>query len=212
MDCQHCGADIREDSLFCFRCGRAVETIRVKSTGARRKSVLHTPYPYTALLLIGFVFWASRPERPAIDYSMLRMELELRGESGYPAEDIHRHHLSLVVENIGTEILSEVPIEIRARLEPQQPVKIVSDFLGRQMTILDDRGEIPLVVILSDEVDIGKKRRYAIDGIVVTRAPAEVTYEILSEGQGEILAFLDATIPSSQRSKPSKGPIAFNVP
>ena len=209
MFCRHCGADVADDSRFCSKCGKSLDPPPVvgrPSLLARLR--LNTPYPYAALLFFGFVLWAIDPLAPRTDYSQIRLELELRGESGYSDENIYRHHLSLIVENIGNEPVSEIPVEIRARVEPDQPAEIVSDFLGRQLVILQDGESLPLIVILSDEVASGEKRRYAIDGIVRTIPPAGVTYEVLIEDTGQVLASFRAEIERPAGDGTPSGPIA----
>ena len=209
MFCRHCGADVPDDSRFCSKCGKSIDPPPVvprPSLWARSR--LNTPYPYAALLFFGFVLWTIDPLETRTDYSQIRLELELRGESGYPDENIYRHHMSLIVENIGNEPVSEIQVEIRARVEPDQPAEIVSDFLGRQLVILRDGESLPLIVILSDEVAVGEKRRYAIDGIVRTIPPADVTYEVLIEDTGQVLASLRAEIGRPAEDGNPSGPIA----
>ena len=206
MFCRHCGADVADDSRFCSKCGKSLDPPPV--VGLLASLRLNTPYPYAALLFFGFALWALDPLAPSTDYSQIRLELELRGESGYPDENIYRHHLSLIVENIGSEPVSEIPVEIRARVEPDQPAEIVSDFLGRQLVILENGESLPLIVILSDEVASGEKRRYSIDGIVRTMPPAGVTYEVLIEDTGQVLASFRAEIERPAEDGTPSGPIA----
>ena len=209
MFCRHCGADVLADSRFCSSCGKSLDPPPVvERTSLFAKLRLNTPYPYAALLFLGFALWTIGPLETQTDYSQIRLELELRGESGYPDENIYRHHLSLIVENIGTEPVSEIPVEIRARVEPDQPAEVVSDFLGRQLVILQNGESMPLIVILSDEVAGGEKRRYAIDGIVTTTPPAGVTYEVLVEDTGQVLAVLSAEIERPAEGGTPSGPIA----
>ena len=210
MFCRHCGANVPDDSRFCSKCGKSLDPPPVvgrPNLSARFR--LNTPYPYAALLFFGFVLWTIGPPETPTDYSQIRLELELRGESGYPDENIYRHHMSLIVENIGNEPVSEIQVEIRARVEPDQPAEIVSDFLGHQLAILQNGESLPLIVILSDEVAGGEKRRYAIDGIVRTMPPAGVTYEVLVENTGQVLAALRARIERPAEDGTPSGPIAW---
>ncbi len=209
MFCRHCGADVLDDSRFCSSCGKSLDPAPVvERPSLAAKLRLNTPYPYAALLFFGFALWVIGPPETQTDYSQIRLELELRGESGYPDENIYRHHLSLIVENVGTEPVSEIPVEIRARVEPDQPAEVVSDFLGRQLVILQNGESLPLIVILSDEVASGEKRRYAIDGIVTTVPPAGVTYEVVVEDTGQVLAALRAEIERPAEGGTPSGPIA----
>ena len=210
MFCRFCGAAIPADSLFCAKCGRRL------ASGSRFDALLNrvylkTPYPYAGLLFLAFVIWALQPARTRVDYSTLRVELELEAEAAIPQSDVYRHRLNLIIENAGAEPVADIPIEFRARVLPEQPVEVVSDFLGRRLVILRNGEVLPLVVILGDAVGAGDKRQYGVDGVVTTAAPAEVIYEVLSEGGDEVLARLSVPIgagPGPGPGRPPPGPTA----
>jgi hypothetical protein len=162
-----------------------------------RRFHLNTPIPYAIALFLLFVAWAVRPDPPPFDYTNVRFELELVGQSEVPASNLYRHHFSLVVENIGSTRLSEVPVELRARFDPEQPVRVESDFLGRRLIILTDQEPVPLVVILEDELDVSEKRRYSIDGIVTSAPPFNITYEVVAQDSDQVLASFSDLITGS---------------
>ena len=195
MFCRHCGTTLAPDSQFCAKCGKPVF-----SQGSPRwaaiveKLKLKTPYPYFGLLVLAFVVWAVQPRQRHADYALIGWELELEGQSGYPEDNIFRHHMSLVLENLSEETIGEIPVELTAHLDPDQTGEIVYDFLGRQLVIMRDGVKIPLIVVLTDSLESGEKRRYTLDGIVTTKAPAEVTYEVRGEDSDTVLATLKAEI------------------
>ena len=211
MFCRFCAAEIAPDSAFCRKCGQ-----KLLSSAASprwdyvvRKLRLKTPYPYALLLFLAFAAWAVQP-RQRVDYSEMTFSLELESQASVPEDNLFRHSLSLVVENHGTESISEIPIEFTARLDRDQPVEVVSDFFGRQLIILKDGQILPLVVILSDEIAPGDKRRYAVDGLVTTRPPATITYEVSAEDLDELFASLAMEISAPSRS--TSGPVAGVLP
>ena len=209
MRCKNCGTDIPNDSKYCLNCGKSIGTASIKTHAkSKRQFQLSNPYLYAALPLVLFLIWAFMPREPSTDYSQLRLELELKGQSRYPNQQIFRHHLSLIVENIGDDPISEIPVQIRVHVDPPRSTQVVSDFLGRQLTIMKSGQSLPLIIILSDEVQSGQKRRYSIDGIVTTIHSGEGTYEILVESTGEILTALTAKIESQDKNEDPNEPIA----
>jgi hypothetical protein len=130
------------------------------------------------------------------------MELEVEGQTSTPEENLFRHYLSLVVENRGPEAVRNISVELDASIAPDQPAEMVSDFRGGRFVLLRDGETRPLVLILTDEIAASEKRRFAIDSVVVTGAPAEVTYTVRPEAGGEPLAVL--RIPITAEGAPSQ--------
>ncbi len=205
MFCSHCGASIQADSHFCSKCGKQLlASPSPRRLALVRKLRLESPYPYAGLLFLVFFVWIIQPRQSDVDYSTIHVELE--GESGRPEENIFRHHLSLILENVSDGPIREIPVEFRVRIEPERTGEVVADFLGRRLVIHRDGQSLPLVVVLTDLVEAEEKRRYTIDGIVTMLPPAVVTYEVVAEGTGEVLASLETTI---EREVPEvTGPIA----
>ena len=207
MFCRRCGASIQAESHFCSKCGKQLLVSPSPWLQALvRKLRLESPYPYAGLLFLVFFVWLIQPRQSNVDYSTVHVELELEGESGRPEENIFRHHLSLILENVSDGPIREIPVEFRVRIEPERTGEVVSDFLGRRLVIHRDGQSLPLLVVLTDLVEAEEKRRYTIDGIVTMLPPAVVTYEVVAEGTGEVLASLETTI---EREVPEvTGPIA----
>ena len=141
-----------------------------------------------------FLLWVVQPRQSNMDYSRVHFELELEGVSGIPEENIFRHHLSLIVENVSAAPIREIPVEFRVLVEPERSGEVVTDFLGRRLVIYRGGDSLPLIVVLADLVEAQEKRRYTIDGIVTMTPPRTVTYEVLAEGTSEVLASFEATI------------------
>ena len=159
---------------------------------------LKTPYPYAALFFLLFVAWAIQPAALPFDYSTISMEFELLGETEAPDSNLYRHHLSLIVENVGEEPIGSIPVAIRARAVPNETVEVECDFLGRRLLILQDGTELPLLLHLDDGIDVQEKRRYSIDGLVVAVPPFSVTYEILTEDTEQVLASFTGEVTDSE--------------
>ena len=207
MFCRFCGASIQSDSEYCSKCGKRLPSSpRPWVSNLVRTLRLESPYPYAAVLFIFFAAWVAQPRQSNVDYSQVRLELELEGESGRPDENIFRHHLSLVVENVSDAPIREIPVEFRVRIEPERTGEVVSDFLGRRLVIHRDGESLPLIVVLTDLIEAQQKRRYTIDGIVTMTPPADVIYEVLAEGTGEVLTSLEASIGREAPDVP--GPVA----
>ena len=188
MFCRFCGTPILPDSRFCSKCGKQLLDGSPRTNAIVRKLHLKTPFPYAVVLFMFYLGWTIQPARAPFNYSNVRLELELLGESEVSESNLYRHHFSLIVENIGSEPITDVPIEIRAHVEPDQPVQVESDFLGRRLVIMRNGEPVPLVVILGDDLDVSEKRRYSIDGIVTSVPPFNITYEFLAEDTGQVLA------------------------
>ena len=189
MFCRYCGSHIAEDSLFCAKCG--------KRLGARqnprlekivRKFRLKTPYPYSALLITLFIVWAAWPKGTSADYSHLKWSFELDKKADAPAEHLFQQALSLVVENTGATAVSEIPIELRAKIEPAKRADVEADFLGRRLLILQQGHTLPLTVIVAGAIGPGAKKRILVNGNIQAEPPFKVTYELRDEDGRSVLA------------------------
>ncbi len=199
MFCRYCGAAILPDSRFCSRCGKSVAGgFSARTEAVIKRLRLKTPYPYAALFFLLFVAWAIQPAALPFDYSTISMEFELLGETEAPDSNLYRHHLSLIVENVGEEPIGSIPVAIRARAVPNETVEVECDFLGRRLLILQDGTELPLLLHLDDGIDVQEKRRYSIDGLVVAVPPFSVTYEILTEDTEQVLASFTGEVTDSE--------------
>ena len=189
MFCRFCGASIAEDSVFCAKCGRRLG----RATNPRLEKViarlrLKTPYPYFGLLLILFVTWTLRPRQSGVDYSHLKLSLQLDQKLDSPNENHFQQALSLVVENTGQTAVHDVPVEISAHIEPQRRAEVMTTFLGRQLMIMQSGKSMPLVVVLADPVEPGAKRRYLLEGSIQAEPPFKLTYEVREEDEDVLLA------------------------
>ena len=188
MFCRYCGAHIAEDSLFCAKCGKRLgRREHPLLSKIVQKLRLKTPYPYFALLLVLFVTWAVGPRQSHADYSHLKWKIELDRKMDVADDNLFQQSLSLVVENTGSATVKDIPIELRAKIEPQKPAEIEAGFLGRKLMIMQSGRPNPLVMIL-DKVEAGAKRRYFIEGSIQAVPPFKVTYEVHEEDQRPVLA------------------------
>ena len=188
MFCRFCGASIAEDSLFCAKCGRRLgrpSYPRLEKFVSTLK--LKTPYPYFALLLILFVAWTARSRQSGVDYSNLKWEIQLDQKLDVPEEHRFQQALSLVVENTGQTTIRDIPVEIRARIEPQKRAEVMTTFLGRQLMIMQSGQSLPLIVVLADPVEPGAKRRYLLEGSIQAEPPFTLTYEVREEDADVVL-------------------------
>ena len=189
MFCRYCGVHIADDSVFCAKCGK-----RLGAGGNPRlekivqKLRLKTPYPYSAMLITLFVLWAAWPKGSSADYSHLKWSFELDKKASSPAEHIYQQALSLVVENTGATAVSDVPIELRAKIEPAKRADVEADFVGRRLLILQQGRTLPLVVIVGGTVAPGAKVRVPVNGNIQAEAPFKVTYELRDEDGRSVLA------------------------
>lgn len=189
MFCRYCGSHIAEDSLYCARCGKRLgqrENPRLKKI----VDTLHlkTPYPYFALLLALFVTWTIGSRPTHADFSHLKWEFELDKKLDLPKENTFEQALSLVVENIGTTPVQEIPIELSARIEPVKQADVEADFLGRKLLILQQGRTLPLVVVVAGQIPPGVKKRILVNGTITAEPPFKVTYELREEDHQPILA------------------------
>ncbi len=189
MFCRYCGSHIVDDSIFCAKCGKRLGT-RENPRIAKivRKLRLKTPYPYFALLLVGFIGWAIGPRKSHADYSHLKWSFELDKKIDLRQEHLFEQALSLVVENTGSAPVSEVPIELSAKIEPSKRADVEADFLGRKLLILQQGHTLPIVVVLAGELAPGAKKRILLNGAITAEPPFKVTYELREEDQRPVLA------------------------
>lgn len=210
MFCRFCGAPTPVDSRFCPKCGKRIAGDSPRSDAIARRLWLRTPYPYAAILILAFLTWAFQPRSTAFEYETVRLSIELDGRSSAPEQSLYRHHFSLVVENIGEEAIAEVPVELRAEVlgrdgSPTGSVRVDSEFLGRRLPlVVNDRSD-PLIVVLTDDLAPGDKRRYTIDGIVTGAPPFDVRYQLIDQQSGDVLA--DVTV-GEPAGTPGTGPDA----
>jgi hypothetical protein len=189
MFCRYCGSHLPDDSVFCAKCGKRLgtrENPRVEKIVQKLR--LKTPYPYSAILITLFVVWAAWPKGSRADYSHLKWSFELEKKIDLPAEHMYQQALSLVVENTGPAPVSEIPIELRATIEPIKRADVEADFLGRRLLILQQGHPLPLTVILAGTVASGAKKRILLNGNIQTDAPFKVTYEVRDEDGRAVLA------------------------
>jgi hypothetical protein len=188
MFCRYCGSHIADDSLFCAKCGKRLGK-RENPQFAKivQKLRLKTPYPYFALLFALFAVWALGPRQSRADYSHLKWSIELDRKIDIAQDHIFQQALSLVVENTGTSVIEDMPIELSAKIEPRKPAEVIAGFLGRKLLIVQGGRPIPLVVLL-DKIQPGMKRRFFIEGAINAEPPFKVTYEVREEDQDPVLA------------------------
>ena len=199
MYCRFCGAEVPADSTFCARCGKRLAgepTGRlVRATHSLR---LKTPYPWALVLFSLFVGWVLWPAEPTFDLTTLGFELELQEELSLPDDNLFRQYLSLVVMNRGEEAVRDVPVELQAALSPAEGGEIVSEFRGGRFVLHRGEESFPIVLMLSDEIPAGLRRRFPIDSIVLAPPPREVTYTVAAADSGQPLATLSTRIDLDQ--------------
>jgi hypothetical protein len=189
MFCRYCGAHIADDSVFCAKCGKRLgtrENPRVEEIVQKLR--LKTPYPYAALLITAFIVWAAWPTGSRADYSHLKWSFELDRKAEDPAEHVYQQALSLVIENTGPAPAAEIPIELRAIIEPAKRADVEADFLGRRLLILQQGHPLPLTVIVGGTVASGAKRRLLLNGNIQAVPPFKVTYEVRDPSGRTVLA------------------------
>jgi len=189
MFCRYCGSHIADDSLFCAKCGKrlgARENPRLVKIVQRFR--LKTPYPYFAILIVLFAIWTEWPAGGHADYSHLKWSFELDKKADVPAEHLFQQALSLVVENTGTTAVAEIPIELRARIEPQKRADVEADFVGRRLYILQQGHTEPVTVVLAGTLAAGAKKRILLNGNIQAEPPFKVTYELRDEDSGSVVA------------------------
>jgi hypothetical protein len=189
MFCRYCGSHISDDSLFCARCGKRLGP-RENPRLAKIAETLHlkTPYPYFLLLVLLFVTWTIGSRPAHADYSHLKWSFELDKKLDLPKQNTFEQALSLVVENMGTTSVQEIPIELSARIEPRKQADVEADFLGRKLLILQQGHTLPLVVVVAGQIPPGAKKRILLNGTITAEPPFKVTYELREEDRQPLLA------------------------
>ena len=153
MFCRFCGAALLEDSLFCSKCGKKLgNTPNPRVERVVRILHLRTPIPYAVLVLLLVGIWAVSPHSVPVDYSQLKWTLESNRKLDIPEENLFQQGFSLVLENTGKEPVKEIPVELSARIEPEQPAEIDATFLGNHLPIMEGGKSLPLIVILADQI------------------------------------------------------------
>jgi len=189
MFCRYCGSHIPDDSLFCAKCGKRLG-IRTNPRVEKlvQKFRLKTPYPYAGVLLILFIVWTVWPRGTSADYSHLKLSFELDKKISNAAEHSFLQAFSIVIENTGTTAVSDVPIELRARIEPRKAADVEADFLGRRLLVLQHGQTLPLTVVVGGTIGAGAKKRVLLNGNIQADPPLKVTYEIRDEDGRTVLA------------------------
>ena len=189
MFCRYCGSHIAEDSLFCAKCGKRLgprENPRFEKIVQKLR--LKTPYPYSAVLILLFIVWAAWPKGSHADYTHLKWSIDLDRKMENPAEHTYQQALSLVVENTGPEPISEIPVELRAKIEPPKRADVEVDFVGRRLLILQQGRTLPVTVIIGGTVASKGKTRILLNGNIQAEPPFKVTYEVRDENGRAVLA------------------------
>ena len=189
MFCRYCGSHIPADSLFCARCGRRLG-VRVNPRIEKivQRLYLKTPYPYAALLIVLFAVWVVWPKGTRADYSHLKFSFQLEKKVNNAAEHMFLQAFSIVIENTGTTAVVDIPIELRARIEPRKVADVEAEFIGRRILILQHGQTLPLIVDVAGTIPAGKKQRVTLNGNIQTDPPFKVTYEIRDEDGRNVLA------------------------
>jgi hypothetical protein len=189
MYCRYCGAQIADDSVFCARCGRRLgRRSHPRLEKLVRRLRLNTPYPYFALVLIVFVSRFFAPGESPVDYSGLKVTLNVERNLDSPSDNFFQQSFSLHVENGGAKAIQRLPVELTARIEPAQPALVTASFRGQQLPIMEGGKPLPLVVVLSDQITPGAKHHFALGGAIQAQPPFTVTYEIRGEDSEPLLA------------------------
>jgi hypothetical protein len=175
--CRYCGAVIPPDSLFCPKCGKNLgpqpHPRRDRLIAALR---LKTPYPYFLVMVaVGLTLGATALRPKPYDYSPLKWSVRSdRPGSADTAGEFHQTFW-LIVENTGAAVARDIPVEVRARVEPAS---------GAAVSVRFEESAVPLPpgasapLILGDPIDPGAKHLYRIDGMVRAAPPFTVTYEV----------------------------------
>jgi zinc-ribbon domain len=189
MFCRFCGLPIPDDSLFCPRCGKRLG-VRVNPRIEKivQRLYLKTPYPYAALLLVLFAVYFAWPRGTSADYSHLKFSFQLDKKVNDAPEHMFLQAFSIVIENSGTTAVSDIPIELRARIEPRKVADVEAEFIGRRLLILQHGQTLPLTVVVGGTIGPGGKQRVFLNGNIQTDPPFKVTYEIRDEDGRKVLA------------------------
>jgi hypothetical protein len=128
------------------------------------------------------------PRGTSADYSHLKFNFELQKKVNNPAEHMYLQAFSIVIENTGTTAVTDLPIELRARIEPRKKADVEAEFIGRRLLILQQGQTLPLTVVVAGTIAPGAKSRVPLNGNIQTDPPFKVTYEIRDEDGRTVLA------------------------
>jgi hypothetical protein len=188
MFCRFCGVHLPDDSLFCAKCGKRLGR---NAHPALAKWVaflrLRTPYPYFGVLIALGVAWAISNGNPHFDYAQTKWSIEKDQKLDVPDEKLYRESLSLVVENTAARSVRAIPIEVHARIEPQEPADVVAAFSGDRETVIEAGKPRPVGILLSDSIAAGAKRRYLLDASVQAMPPFKVTFDVMKDDGRTVL-------------------------
>ena len=187
MFCRFCGTHLLDDSVFCSKCGKNLGRGNPRLEKASKILRLRTPYPYAIFLVLVVAVWALTPHAAPFDYTNLKWTLEANRKLDLPDENLFQQGFSLVLENAGSKAVRDIPVELSARIEPEQSAEIAATFLGTHLPIMERGKSLPLTVVLSDEIQPGGKRNFLIDGSIEAQPPFKVTYEIRAENSETVL-------------------------
>ena len=189
MFCRFCGAHLLDDSVFCAKCGKKLgRTVNPRLEKISRVLRLRTPYPYAVILFLAAAIWVITPHAAPVDYSGLKWTLQADRNLDNPDDKLYQQGFSLVMENASSKAVREIPVELRAQIDPPQKAEIAATFLGRRLLIMNGGKSLPLTVILSDEVQPGTKRSFLLEGSIQAERPFKVTYEIRQDNSETVLA------------------------
>src|SRR5262249_15654232 len=113
-------------------------------------------------------------------------ELDKKADS--PADHLFQQALSLVLENTGPAPVSDIPIELQAKIEPAKRADVEADFLGRRLLILQQGHTLHLTVIIGGTGASGAKKPILQNGNIKAEPPFKVTYEVRDDDGRNILA------------------------
>jgi len=189
MFCRFCGAHLLDDSLFCAKCGKKLgRAVNPRLEKIIRVLHLRTPYPYAIFLFLTAAVWLLTPHAAPFDYSNLKWTLQVDRKVDIADANLFQQGLSLVLENASMKAVREIPVELRAHIEPPQPAEISATFLGQRLAIVKEGKPLPLTVVLADEVRAGAKRSFLMEGSIQAQPPFKVIYEIREENSETVLA------------------------
>jgi hypothetical protein len=189
MFCRFCGAHLLDDSRFCAKCGKKLgRTVHPRLEKISKILHLRTPYPYAVFLFLTAAVWLITPHAAPFDYSNLKWTLQVDRNVDVAEDNLYQQGLSLVLENAGSQAVKEIPVELRATIDPPQPAEIAATFLGHRLLLRNRERNLPLTVVLNDNVGPGSKRSFLIEGSIQTKPPFKVTYEIREENSETVLA------------------------
>jgi hypothetical protein len=188
MFCRFCGAHLLPDSVFCSKCGKNLGVGNPRLERISKALRLRTPYPYAIFLVLLASVWALTPHAAPFDYGKLKWTLEENRKLDLPDENLFQQGFSLILENTGDKAVREIPVELRARIEPAQAAEIAATYRQDRLVIMEAGKARPLGVILTDQIHPGSKRSFLLDGSIQAQPPFRVTYEIRAENSDTVLA------------------------